>query len=157
MSNEAVQLQPEGMLTTIHNNLDKRFFAANKADAKRLFKSISNGYTVPFVKIATSSSGDITCDLKLDHSCFVGTLNFRRFRHALASHLSNVAEKLNSKEDLNIYTNAESGDMLFNIPGIIDDDGVVNILTTGISQQRPGALLIQLMFLDPDNVVADSD
>ena len=83
MSNEAVQLQPEGMLTTIHNNLDKRFFAANKADAKRLFKSISNGYTVPFVKIATSSSGDITCDLKLDHSCFVGTLNFRRFRHAL--------------------------------------------------------------------------
>ena len=157
MSNVQVELQSAGLLTVIHNNLGSLFLEAEKTDAKLLFKSIASGDVVPFVKVATRGSGEIICDLTLDHSCFIGKLNFGSFRRALAMHLSRVAEKLQNKEDLNIYTNEESGDMLFNIPGLIEDDGVVNILTTGIRQQRAGVLTIQLMFLDPANVVADTN
>ena len=104
--------------------------------------------------ISSTTKGDVACMLALDHSEYVGKLNFSAFREILAAHLHLIGEKLKNEENLNIFTNEETGDLLFNIPGIIQRDDEINVLVTGTEQRRAGELTIKLMFLDPANFMS---
>ena len=154
MTNMKVDLEPAELLTAIHNQLNRRFFQTRKNDAKQLFLAIQSGKEIPFMEIAIADRGEVHCHIALDCSLFDGKLNFGLFRNALAVHLHRVADKLgknklDKKESLNTFTNEETGDRIFHIPGVIEAHGKLNILVTGISQREPGKMTICLMFLDP--------
>jgi hypothetical protein len=55
---------------------------------------------------------------------------------------------LENDEEPNILTSDE-GDILFNIPGMIQIEDKVNVLVSGLKQTAPGRADITLMFLDP--------
>jgi len=151
MSNEEIELQPAELLKAISSNLDRMFFGVPKSEAKSCFRDLRNGNAVAFLEIGSADHGEVYCDLMLDHSDFVGRLNFTQFRNALAMHLQKIAGKIESKEDMNIFTNKETNDMIFHIPGIIENQGTVNVLVTGIEQRLAGKLTVKLMFIDPKN------
>lgn len=153
MSNFQIEIQPQQILAAVHQHLANSFFGQPKTEAKQLFKRISNGESVPFMEISSDDKGDVVCAIGLDHSEYVGKLNFSAFRDVLASHLRNVGEILGKKEDLNVFSNEQTGDILFNIPGMVARDGDINVLVTGIEQRKAGELTVKLMFLDPDNFV----
>lgn len=144
-----IDLLPAELLGALHNNLSRRFFETKRDDAKQLYMAVRDGRVIPFMTIVIPDKGDIDCSLGLDHSQFVGQLNFTFFRRALASHLQRIADKLSEQEDLNMYTNETNGDKIFNIPGLVETDLAVNILVTGIEQRKAGSMTVRLMFLDP--------
>ena len=149
MSNEEVNLDPKALLTAMHNNLNTQFFSDSRDDAKQLFNAIADGKQVPFMRINTESHGEIICHLNLDHSQYIGKLNFGNFRKALALLLKRVAEKISGNEDLNVL-NSEHGDTIFNVPGIIEsENNVFNVLVSGLRQHAAGQMSIRLIFLDP--------
>lgn len=148
---EEVQLPPEKILTAIHNNLGNRFFSAPKYDAKQFYQAIESGREIPFMEIELADKGRITCTLAMDHSLFDGHLSFALFRDALMNHLQRIALKLSQKENLNVYSSEETGDMIFHIPGVVEKAGKTNILVTQLTQQKAGEMRITLLFLDPKN------
>ena len=106
---------------------------------------------MPLLQITSDQQGDVTGVLALDSSEFVGSLNFSTFRDALGSHLNQVLERLQKEDDdLSIFTAEDTGAMLFHIPGIVESDGQHNFLVTAIEQDKPGTIIIKLMFLNPD-------
>ncbi len=104
---------------------------------------------MPFMEITSPEMGDVSCKLALDSTQFIGTLNFRQFRNALVSHMQRIAATLQEKEELSVFTNEETDDIIFYLPGIIEDGDTMNVLVTGIEQRTAGHMTVRLMFLDP--------
>ena len=154
MSNEEIELQPAEILTAIYTHLNRHFFEISRVEAKTRFRELKSGMAVTFMGITAADRGEVKCTLALDHSQFIGTLNFSQFRNALASHLYRIAGKLSNKEDLNIFTSADTGDIIFHIPGVVGTSDAINILVTGVEQRTAGKMIIRLMFLDPNNFQA---
>lgn len=156
MSDESVNLQTAELMTAITNNLHKRFFSAPKTKAKQHYQALESGEEISFMDINVPGQLKISCSLALDHSQFVGSLSFSRFRDALASHLNQITDRLKNKANLNVYTAEGSNDLIFHIPGLVQTGDTLNILVTGIEQPQVGRMTIRLMFLDPAQFKADS-
>jgi len=149
MAYNEISLTPEKILTAIHQQLNIQFFGTQKVESKQMFTRLNEGRALPFLQISSAEQGEIIGHLALDHSEFVGRLNFSQFRDCLAAHLNHVARKLNNKEGLNVFTEEQTGALLFNLPGIIQTEEQINVMVCGVEQMKPGHILIKLMFLDP--------
>lgn len=148
MSPQQISLNPETLLSAILENLNMQFFAESRQESKLLFRDLQNGEQTPFMHINATKSGEIYCNLALDHSAYVGQLNFSRFRKILATMMMEISHRLEHKEDMNVLSAGE-GDMLFNIPGLVREDGATNVLVCGLRQLTPGKAVVRLLFLDP--------
>lgn len=144
-----IDLDAKELLTLVHNALSKTFFQVPRTQAKQLFQSIIGGEKIPLMTLGLRSDDEFKCELALDSSEFIGNLNFRFFRDALASHLHRIAFILKNDEKINIFTNTHNNDVIFHHPGVIDTDGRVNILVSGIEQRQADTISVKLLFLDP--------
>ena len=149
MNDSSMELDLVELLKAIHNNINQRILAASKPVAKNFFRELADGKSLPFMEISSPELGDVSCDLALDHTQFIGALNFRQFRNALVSHMQRIAATLQDKEELSVFNNEETDDIIFYLPGIIEDGGIMNVLVTGIEQRTAGNMTVRLMFLDP--------
>ena len=156
MSENSIDVNPAEMLTVVHNNLQKKFFDSPKSDAKTDYRKLVSGVELPFMTISAKEHGDVACSLALDHTLFVGKINFSRFRNLLTAHLAKISDALKKKEDLNILTSEETGDTLFYLPGAVEEGGTLNVLVTAFEQRAAGQVTIRLMFLDPTDLVKKS-
>lgn len=147
MSHSEVTIQPDALLSAINANLDRYFFSESRDSAKQLFKVLATGESMPFMKIDMGESGEVYCELRLDSTLHEGKLNFSKFRKALAMMMLGIDERLKAEESLNLM-HSQSGEMLFNIPGILKSEDATNILVCGMRQKGPGLAEIQLMYLD---------
>ncbi len=152
MSNGQVDLKPAELLKAIYENLNKCFFTAAKYDAKQRYRLLVTGKPFAFMTLATRDQGEIAFELALDQTQHDGSLTFTQFRNALAAHLNRIAAKLAGKQDLNIFTSNDTGDWIFNIPGIVEYADKVNILVTCVEQRAAGQATIRLLYLDPKEV-----
>ena len=153
MSYQQIDLDPQLFLGALLENLNNHFFANKRDESKRLYVAIAENKAVPFMHINAADSGEIYCDLTLDKSEYVGKLNYGQFRKCLAVMMQSISSRLEAKQDLNVM-NSENGEILFNVPGIVQSDSQLNVLVSGISQAGPGKIVIRLMFLDPSHYVA---
>jgi len=147
---KAPTLGVDQLLTLALNGLDQYFFKAHKEKARKLYKEIADGATTEFVSITFKGQEDkpVKFKLKLDHSEYKGHLTFHMFKLALEQMMKNIAAKLKHKKELNVMT-SESGEILVNLPGVIQDRDKVNILVLGIEPAKSVAI-IKLQFLDSD-------
>ncbi len=149
MSNASIELDLVELLKAIHSNINQRILAASKIVAKNFFRELADGKALPFMEITSPELGDVSCDLALDHTKFIGTLNFSQFRNALVAHMQRIAATLQEEEELSVFTNEDTNDIIFYLPGVIEDGGTMNVLVTGIEQRTAGNMTVRLMFLDP--------
>ncbi len=63
-------LSPDRFMTMSGNVLLKAFLEATRADAKRLFKDISEGKRVRLINVRLDDDTELRFDLHLDHSEF---------------------------------------------------------------------------------------
>jgi hypothetical protein len=63
--------------------------------------------------------------------------------------LQRISAKLKAKEDLNIM-NSETGSFLVHSPGMVEQDGYVNILVMSLDFSVAKKITLRLMFLDPE-------
>ena len=150
MSQAEVSIQPKALLAAINNNLNQYFYADSRDAAKQHYKTVSTGGKIPFMKIDMGESGEVLCELSLDTTLHRGKLNFSKFRKALAMMMVGIQGRLDADEELNIM-HSQSGEMLFNIPGILRSEDATNIMVCGMRQIAPGLASIQLMYLNSDD------
>lgn len=150
MSTTDVTIQPKALLAAVNDNLNRYFYADSRDPAKQLFKVLTNGESVPFMKIDMGESGEVYCELCLDTTLHQGNLNFSKFRKALAMMMLAIQNRLDADEELNLM-HSQTGEMLFNIPGILKSEDATNVLVCGMRQKGPGLADIQLMYLDPND------
>ena len=148
MPNDQISIPPRKLLSAILENLNMQFFADTRADSKLLYKAIIDKEQVPFMHMAVRSGGEVHCHLTLDWSCYVGKLNFGKFRQNLATMMLAMSNLLDTDKEPNILS-SEEGDMLINIPGVFEADGNTNVLVCGLAQTAAGRANITLMFLEP--------
>ena len=157
MSNVSIELDTATFLTVIYNNYKRLFLDSSEIQAEEDYRTLMDDQTVPIIEISAPDQGEVTCDLALDHSQFLGTLNFSRFRNVLIAHLSQIADTLKSEGELNVLTNEDTGDIVYYVPGIVEEDGTINVLVTGVEQRTAGELTVRLMFLDPQQFAVQAD
>ena len=148
-SKASVSLKPEQLLSISAQALYKTFFETARDQSKQIFKELEKGKTCSLYVMKIANGQEIQGKLSLDKTEFVGKINYSAFRAALEVMVKRIADKINKKEDLNIFTNEDNGEMVFHIPGFVENDGQVNILVLGVVQQAAGVIGQKLMFLDP--------
>lgn len=150
MDGNGLSISQEKMLVSIHEQLSVHFFGCGKTVSKSEFNMLKEGEQIELLTISSSTRGDIKGMLALNASQFVGKLNYSAFRDALGAHLNHIAHCINNKQSLNVLTNQDNGAFLYNLPGFVERDGQLNVLVTGVVQEKPGEIVISLMFLNPD-------
>lgn len=143
-----VNIKPEVVLGAINANINHQFFVATRDKAKTLFNSLHEGKRLPLMKFDLGEKGEVLCELELDSTEHVGKLNFGKFRKALAVMMLGIQQRLETNESLNPLT-SDSGELLFNIPGILKSAEDVNVLVCSFRQLAPGLSSVRLMYLNP--------
>jgi hypothetical protein len=153
MSYQQVSLNPKLLLAAVNENLNRHFYADARDSSKALYKAIYEGTQVPFMRIDTGESGEVYCELCLDSSLYVGKLNFGKFRKALAMMMLGIKARTENDKPLNTLS-SDSGEILFNIPGIVNEENQINVMVCSFKQMAPGLSNVKLMYLDPDKYAA---
>ena len=150
MSFEQINLDPRQLLSAVYENLDNRFYTAARHHAKQLFQTILEGGSVPFMQIKTAATGTVTIELQLDHSEHVGPMSFSHFRKCLAMLMLSIKHHVDEQLPMNPLF-SDNGDVLFNVPGVLEEESCTNVLVSGLKQLGPGRAAVTLMYLNPNH------
>ena len=148
------KMEPDRFLTMAVNILHRTFIDGSRNDAKRSFREISAGKQVHLVRVKMEDESELIIDIALDSSEFIGKLNFAAFKHILQVMLVKISKQL--QEDpgqLNIFTDTESGNMIFHLPGVMVDGENINIMVLGVNKGAPGSVILMLQFIDSKQFV----
>lgn len=150
-------LEPEKLITIAVNLLHSAFIDSSRDDAKRLFLEVKGGNTAHLVRIKMEDDSELGVDLALDYSEYLGKLNYAAFKNVLQAMLVRIAKQVQGDDKLNVFTDTESGNILFNLPGVMQDDEHLNMLVLGAERSVPGAVTLKLQFLDVSQFISEAD
>lgn len=151
-------MPPERLLVVAGNILAKCVLEAQRADAKRIFNDIQDGKRASLVNVRMDDETEVRFDLALDHSEFRGgRLNYRAFRNSLAGLVQGLGENLKREFEVPVFTDKNSGTMLFAIPGYTEVEGHANVMMLSINLREPGCVQVKLMYMDPDQFTLKQD
>lgn len=148
MSFQTIDLDPAQFLKALNDTLDNRFFTASRQESKMLYQRLVDSQTEPFLQIGVAEQGEVICDLMLDYSEHQGDISFSRFRKNLAMMMLNIKERIEAEKELNPMV-SDTGEVLFNVPGVLNEDDETNIMVCGFAQAGPGRAVVKLMYIDP--------
>jgi len=147
------KIRPEQFLTIACNILYRTMLEAPRADARRIFKAISEGRRIALIDVRMENDSDVRFDLSLDHSEFRGDhINFKSFRNSLTGLVGSLSENLKSGKNMPVFTEKTDGSMLFGVPGVTRSDAGINVLMLGANLRGPGSVLLKLQYIDPDQL-----
>lgn len=155
-SYKSFSLPPKQLLVVSGNVLLQSVLDAPRADAKRVFNEISGGKQLPLVKVRMDDDTDVMFELSLDQSEWRGPrLNFKEFRNSLAGLLHSVGEHAEAEAKVQVFTEKQTGAMLFGIPGFTQVEGELNVMMMSVNLRKPGCIQLSLMYVDPDQFKRD--
>ena len=157
MSRVETQSMPRDQFLTISVNLLHRaFMEAKRTDAKNLFKAVSEGKRVALTNVQMEDKSTIRFDLSMDHSEYVGTLNYGAFRSSLMALLSNLAAAV--KEQAQIPTFGAEGNpdnVIFGVTGVSVEKDVPSVLVLSSNTSgQDASVMLRLMYLDYHQFIA---
>ena len=144
------------LVTAATNLLNQHILESKREDAKRIFQALHDGKRVRLVKLKMEDASELDIDLGLDYSEFKGKLNFSLFRNLLTLLIARLADTLREEGDLRMFTDEMTGHHLFLVPAMSSIDDVVNMMVLGLQQPIPGAMTLQLQFLNPDQFAQEA-
>ena len=152
-TNQTVTLKPQQILTLATQVLYKCFFEANREQSKQIYNEIEKGKQTTLFSMEVGPGQQMRGSLALEKSEFIGKLNFSHFRTALGVMINHISDKAKNKEEPQTFTNQETGELLFHIPGFVEEKGQLNVLVLTVVQPSQGELIFRLMFVDPNQYV----
>jgi hypothetical protein len=142
-------IAPEKLLTLSINVLQQAFFSGPRLDAKRRYQFLENGRTIFLIKLRMEDGSELEVKLRMERSELRGKLNFSAFRQLLGRLLAAQVEQLHAGQPLNIFSNSEQQRWVYLIPALYQTGSETNMLVSALELSEPGALLMELMFIDP--------
>ena len=156
MSNyQSHSLSTEKFVTVATNILHKAFVESSRTTAKNVFTAIVDGKRASLVTLKMEDDSESRFDVSLDHSEYRGKLNLGVFRSILGNMLVQIAEHVQSEKDIPVFTDENTGHVVFGLPGIFEHKGDVNALLLGADLNSPGTVNLTLMFVDPEQFLRD--
>lgn len=146
---QAQSITPQKLLTVATNILHKAFDDCPRLEAKRRFQAIDEGRTVYLLDVRTEDGGELRINAKLDRSEFRGKLNFSLFRQLARNLVAAQVAALQSDQPLNTFSDEHGQRWVYLIPAACVEDQQVNMMVLAIDAGAPGALTLELMFVDP--------
>lgn len=138
------------------NLLAAGFFKQKSDDAKALYKQLKDGKQVKAGALTNNQNGNkLAVALELDRSEFNGPFNFPNFQNALRALLQRYethGRKDPELKTLRTLKNGKTGGILFNLPGVIETNGQLNVLMAAIEPSKTG-MVLRLMFMDPEQFI----
>jgi hypothetical protein len=143
-------MSTDKFLTVATNILHKAFIEGSRTTAKAVFTTIFDGKRASLVTLKMDDDSESRFDITLDHSEFSGKLNFGLFKSVLSHMLVQIAEYVKSGKEIPVFTDENTGNVLFGLPGVFEKEGDVNALLLGADLKSPGLVNLQLQFVDPE-------
>jgi hypothetical protein len=146
-------LPREKFLTVANNVIYKSLLEAQRTNAKNVFRAVSEGNRVALMTIRLDEDSESRFDLTLDHSEFRGRLNFGAFRSSVQALVGSVSEQLQADREITTFTDQDSGNLLFGIPGFTQEGEHFNALMLAVDVAVAGTVLLRLQYMDPDQFI----
>ena len=152
-------ISQQQFLTIAINLINRALLETSRTDAKNLFKELGLGKVLPLSQVRMEDESRVRFDLALDHSEYVGKLNFGAFRGSLALLLSNVARALQENQTISVLNAEHSPDVrMFGITAVTVEDEQPNVMVLGSDTSGASArVLLKLMYLEPGQFVSSGD
>jgi hypothetical protein len=148
-------MTPEKMLVLAANILHKSFYDCPRLDAKRRYQFLHDGSTVFLVKVRVEDGSELDINLSLERSELRGKLNFSLFRNLVGQLLAAYGKRLEQSEPLNLLSDPEQRRWVYPIPAAHQSGEQWNMLVLAANVGQPGALNLELMFIDPEQFRRD--
>ena len=146
----SLTLDTRRYVTISTNLLHAAFIKAPRAQARRHFARIHGGGALDLGKMSTGDGGEVMFRLALDHSEFRGKIGFPAFRSALHQLLGRLAERVRLRLDIPVYSSEQTGELLFNVPAVVTEEGRTNMLMLGVGSPQQGVTTLKLQYLNPE-------
>ncbi|MFT5887250.1 MAG: hypothetical protein ACI9BO_000054 [Zhongshania sp.] len=127
-----------------------------RTEAKRHFRDLDSAKILYLSEMAMSDKSQLKVKLELMSQEFRGQLNFSAFREHLLFLVAELVKVINAKSEPIVMSDNSGLQLMFNIPALSNIDGVMNALVLGANLGNEGELLLQLMFIDPDQFLQSS-
>jgi hypothetical protein len=139
------------------NVIGKCVIHAERTDAKAIFSSIAAGNTESLVTVRMEDDRELRFELKLDHSEFRGKLNYSAFKANVSILLAIVGEHLQADKDVSVRTDGLSGNFVFALPALSEEQGELNALLLGANLAQPGVACLNLAFFDSSQFLTEKN
>jgi len=143
-------MSSEKLLTIAANVLHKAFYDSTRLDAKRRYQFLHDGRTVFLIKLKVEDGSELDVNLSLDRSELRGKLNFSLFKQLVGRLLATYAQLLNEKQPLNTFSDEQQQRWVYLIPAAFQNSEALNMMVLAANMSQPGALTLELMFIDPE-------
>jgi len=137
-------------LTMAANLIHKVLLDVPRTAAKNAYKELSRGQRLLLATVKMEDQSTVRFEVSMDHSEFVGKLNFTVFRNSVALLVSNLGQALNEGGEIQVFTQEDDESaMIFGVTAVIQDGNNANVMVLG-SQARDGqaAVVLRLMYID---------
>jgi hypothetical protein len=155
-------ITPEKLLVIAANILHKAFYDCTRLEAKRRYQFLHDGRTIFLVKLRMDDGSELEVNLNLERSELRGKLNFSLFKQLVGQLLAAYAKTLNEKQPLNTFADDNQQRWVYLIPALSKSSAEpastesLNMLVLAANMSRPGALTLELMFIDPEQFRRDT-
>lgn len=143
------EFTPEKFLTIASNILYKSFFEAARTDAKNMYKALLEDKRVALMNLKMEDESELRFDVSLDSSEFCGTINFGAFRSSLQALIGTTSGHLEAKNEIVTFTEKETDEILFGVPGLTQEDGQLNALMLSGLFSAVGVVHLKLQYMEP--------
>ena len=141
----------EQFLTLCANLLHRTFVEATRTDAKNLYRDLAAGKLAPLSTVRMEDQSTVRFNLALDHSEFVGRLNYGSFRASVLTLIRNIGEVLRDKRPVNVFNAHDDADsIVFAVSAVTVEAQRPNVMVLGADLAAGhAAVTVRLMYLDP--------
>jgi hypothetical protein len=141
------------------NLLHRAFIESARTDAKNLFRGIAEGGSAHLATVQMEDKSTVRFQLSLDHSEFVGRLNYGAFRASVAVLINNIAQALEQEREVALFNPAEQSDsMIFGITAVTMEDDKPSVMVLGADMGgQDAAVQLRLMYLDHQQFARQQD
>lgn len=123
---------------------------AGRTEAKRYFKELEAGRELYLTEMTMADKSTIRVRLQLMSQEFRGQLNFSAFKLQLQMLCTELVKVIKAESEPLVMSDDSGRQLMFNIPAISNIDDDFNALLLGADLRRSGELVLQLMFIDPE-------
>lgn len=143
-------------LTVACNVLYKTLVEASRTEAKNIYKAAREGKRVALITVRMEDETDLRIDVALDCSEYRGKLNFGAFRSSVSHLIAGLGDALRQEKKLPVFSDDEEASVLFGLPAVTEEAGEVNVMMMAVDSRGSGAVLLKLMYMDPDQFTEES-
>lgn len=139
------------------NLLHRALIEPSRTACKRVYRELAEGQAVHLANVEMEDKSQARFTLALEHSEYLGRLNFGAFRASVAALLGNISKALKEEKELKTFNaQQDSGAMIFGITAVTLEGGKPNVMVLAAHPgEQDETTKLQLMYLDPSQFATE--